>query len=311
MATLRKESSIPVTTQHLSPNTVQSKPLYALRYDLHQYAVDTGASCYVDPISHDIIASSTFLMRHTELCQHTFERHCPHVERTERGVFEFVVVDGKGVERRVPRKGSSDSLANIDIPEHRYDGSVGDDDGIAGAGGREKSSSSSSSASAASSSSSEYDQHSMKRLLDAMVVVPKGLNDAQTLGIGSDFVPQRRTTTAIVSPFMRPHTQPLHTHTLCEIEDILRLPHYAQVGRFHTATVNRGLDCYRDPHNGCIFFTRPFLEGARCCGQECRHCPYGHSTKPLLSLQQDDQEEASSRRSSSDSSCSYQSSALE
>jgi hypothetical protein len=86
---------------------------------------------------------------------------------------------------------------------------------------------------------------------------------------------RRRQGPAGPSPFLRRQSRPLLITELQDIEDILRLPHYAQTGRLHAAAEEVGLDSYRDPANGCIFYTRAFLSQSPCCGEECRHCPYG------------------------------------
>lgn len=44
----------------------------------------------------------------------------------------------------------------------------------------------------------------------------------------------------------------------------------------HSAAVARQLDMYIDPASGYPAFTSLFLQRRECCGNGCRHCPWGH-----------------------------------
>jgi len=72
----------------------------------------------------------------------------------------------------------------------------------------------------------------------------------------------------------RPHGPPMEWAET-DMEDFRAMPHYIVSSRIHRAAMEEGRDCYRDPCNGCVFFTRSYLEKAPCCGEDCRHCPYG------------------------------------
>jgi len=48
----------------------------------------------------------------------------------------------------------------------------------------------------------------------------------------------------------------------------------------HSAAVARHLDMYIDPESGYPAFTKIFLERRECCGNGCRHCPWGHVNVP-------------------------------
>lgn len=48
----------------------------------------------------------------------------------------------------------------------------------------------------------------------------------------------------------------------------------------HSAAVARHLDMYIDPESGYPAFTKIFLERRDCCGNGCRHCPWGHVNVP-------------------------------
>jgi len=82
----------------------------------------------------------------------------------------------------------------------------------------------------------------------------------------------------LVNPALRPHSAPFSPNEqMADIEDVRRLPRYAQSRRVHLAAVEEGFDCYRDLHTGCVVFCKPFLSQVPCCGQQCKHCPYGHN----------------------------------
>jgi hypothetical protein len=45
----------------------------------------------------------------------------------------------------------------------------------------------------------------------------------------------------------------------------------------HQAAQAAGADFYLDPESGLIVMTEGFLlRRGWCCGNICRHCPYGH-----------------------------------
>lgn len=49
----------------------------------------------------------------------------------------------------------------------------------------------------------------------------------------------------------------------------------------HDEAVRAGRNNYRDPHTGYRVFTElAHLRRGTCCGQGCRHCPYGHLEVP-------------------------------
>ena len=39
-------------------------------------------------------------------------------------------------------------------------------------------------------------------------------------------------------------------------------------------------DTYIDPDTGLMVFTMAYLRRQPCCGNGCRHCPYGHQNVP-------------------------------
>ena len=48
------------------------------------------------------------------------------------------------------------------------------------------------------------------------------------------------------------------------------------ISLLHRRAVERGLDAYIDPATGYSVFTRLYLQRRECCGNKCRHCPWGH-----------------------------------
>jgi hypothetical protein len=49
----------------------------------------------------------------------------------------------------------------------------------------------------------------------------------------------------------------------------------------HQVTCNEGKDTYIDPSTGYqVFTSEALLKQGRCCGNSCRHCPYGHINVP-------------------------------
>jgi ATP-binding cassette subfamily B (MDR/TAP) protein 1 len=50
------------------------------------------------------------------------------------------------------------------------------------------------------------------------------------------------------------------------------------IEELHEKACAMGQRGYRDPHTGLTVFTRvAHLQRGRCCGNGCRHCPYGHA----------------------------------
>jgi diphthamide synthase (EF-2-diphthine--ammonia ligase) len=69
----------------------------------------------------------------------------------------------------------------------------------------------------------------------------------------------------IVHPFLTQPPKRQMTLLSKEIEDI------------HAAAVRKGKDSYTDPSTGYQVLTRKFLQDrGTCCGNACRHCPFGH-----------------------------------
>ncbi|KAK7198934.1 Cobalamin adenosyltransferase [Novymonas esmeraldas] len=51
----------------------------------------------------------------------------------------------------------------------------------------------------------------------------------------------------------------------------------AETKALHAQAVERGEDTYIDPRTGFTVFTRlGQMRNLKCCGNRCRHCPYGH-----------------------------------
>eukprot|EP00238_Polyblepharides_amylifera_P000359 CAMPEP_0196573630 /NCGR_PEP_ID=MMETSP1081-20130531/3503_1 /TAXON_ID=36882 /ORGANISM="Pyramimonas amylifera, Strain CCMP720" /LENGTH=116 /DNA_ID=CAMNT_0041891409 /DNA_START=164 /DNA_END=514 /DNA_ORIENTATION=+ len=48
----------------------------------------------------------------------------------------------------------------------------------------------------------------------------------------------------------------------------------------HRTALEVGAETYTDPTTGYSVFTEIFLRGRPCCGNKCRHCPYGHVNVP-------------------------------
>lgn len=48
----------------------------------------------------------------------------------------------------------------------------------------------------------------------------------------------------------------------------------------HRHAVARNKDTYIDPASGYSVFTQVYLKRKPCCGNGCRHCPYGHINVP-------------------------------
>jgi hypothetical protein len=51
----------------------------------------------------------------------------------------------------------------------------------------------------------------------------------------------------------------------------------------HQAACDQGSDTYIDPSTGYqVMTSKALLKQGRCCGNSCRHCPYGHINVPKL-----------------------------
>ena len=51
----------------------------------------------------------------------------------------------------------------------------------------------------------------------------------------------------------------------------------AEIDRLHLAACNAGRDTYIDPASGYqVLTSKTLLKQGTCCGNSCRHCPYGH-----------------------------------
>jgi hypothetical protein len=236
----------PFTYSGLPPGVLDGIPRYGWYRFVHDAAVANGASCYQDPISNELIATAAFLQRHPEHCS-PYHRH--------------------GVRPR-----DSAEVPNSD----------GDDE-----------------ADVLSDVSSASSSGGLRRLVGqtASRMQLLRLNASGRAASGGHaagaqqapleagrrrFASERRVVSAGPSPFLRKQSRPLIISELPDLEEILKLPHYAQTGRLHCAAEERGLDSYRDPSNGCVFFTRTFLSREACCGEDCRHCPYGRIAAAAL-----------------------------
>jgi hypothetical protein len=55
------------------------------------------------------------------------------------------------------------------------------------------------------------------------------------------------------------------------------------IQELHQAAYEQGFDTYIDPASGFQVMTcNALLKQGRCCGNSCRHCPYGHINVPKL-----------------------------
>mmetsp|Transcript_37409 Transcript_37409/g.62978 ORF Transcript_37409/g.62978 Transcript_37409/m.62978 type:complete len:107 (+) Transcript_37409:323-643(+) len=50
----------------------------------------------------------------------------------------------------------------------------------------------------------------------------------------------------------------------------------------HQKALEVGAETYIDPASGYNVFTEVALRKRPCCGNRCRHCPYGHVNVPKL-----------------------------
>ncbi len=280
----------PFTASRLPSAILHGIPRYGWYRLLHEGALAAGASCYQDPISCELVATAAFLNRHPELCAGRIHRH------------------GRDLDLSVQLAGLSD----VPVP-----GGFSDPD---------DSDSSISQGSRTSSANSSFDS-SFRPLVTSgpddrhwgapcMQVLRFNKRAAATSGA---YIPQQWRNEADnetsnrrhhaphaqgPSPCRRKQSRPLIVSDLPDMEDILKLPHYAQTGRLHGAAESRGLDSYRDPQNGYSFHTRSFLSREQCCGEDCRHCPYGWQHNSTGRERQRSGWLSSSEGSSSSSSCS-------
>ncbi len=76
-------------------------------------------------------------------------------------------------------------------------------------------------------------------------------------------------------------TEPLRLSDLPDAAAVAAMHPERQWRRVHAAAVARGLDAYIDPATGYQVWTRLYLaRKGPCCGNACRHCPYGHENVP-------------------------------
>jgi hypothetical protein len=53
------------------------------------------------------------------------------------------------------------------------------------------------------------------------------------------------------------------------------------ITELHQAACDQGSDTYIDPVSGYLVMTsKALLKQGGCCGNSCRHCPYGHINVP-------------------------------
>ena len=75
--------------------------------------------------------------------------------------------------------------------------------------------------------------------------------------------------------------QPLQLSDLPDADAVSLMPPERQWRRVHAAAVAQNLDAYIDPATGYQVWTRLYLrKKGPCCGNACRHCPYGHENVP-------------------------------
>jgi hypothetical protein len=55
------------------------------------------------------------------------------------------------------------------------------------------------------------------------------------------------------------------------------------IEQLHRLACDQGSDTYIDPASGYqVMTSKALLKQGRCCGNSCRHCPYGHINVPKL-----------------------------
>ena len=53
------------------------------------------------------------------------------------------------------------------------------------------------------------------------------------------------------------------------------------IEELHRLACEQGLDTYIDPASGYqVLTSQAHLKRGICCGNDCRHCPYGHINVP-------------------------------
>lgn len=70
---------------------------------------------------------------------------------------------------------------------------------------------------------------------------------------------------------------PLQISDLEDADAVLNMPGWKQIRRLHTTAVKAKMDQYIDPPSGYSCWTAHYLAQRPCCGNACRHCPYGHA----------------------------------
>lgn len=247
--------SVPVVSEiHMDADTRRTLPRYAWRRVLNAIACERRVMLYQDPFTNDLVHSTWYLQEHPDKCCHVSERHCPHLYHESSIQKHQDASLEEAVGSKVPSSNSASS-----------DESLSD-----------SSSSSSGSVSSASRASSERRKGHSNEAVYPEVAVTRGAG-VQSRGRGSRQRggQQQHAVSGIMPPCLRPYSSPLTAGEIDDIEDIKLLPRYVQHARLHEKAVAAGRDCYRDLATGCLMFTRNFLSKAPCCGEDCRHCPYG------------------------------------
>lgn len=263
-----------------------SAPKYALGRYLDQLCDELHASFYEDPFHHGCIASSFGLRsRAANDCDHLRERHCPHDAQQRHAAFR--VINGAHQRRFGGQRQRQQPFDDSDKC---------DDDDLVQTSSCCSSSDSSSDADSSTCSSRRESSVTVVRSSSGSVVdggdsgarAPSLASGQSTAGGDSSrtstppadeathevpVVSARRMTQG--KSVARNHGPPLNLSDLPDVEDIRALPRYVQNSRLHTRAMDMGRDCYRDPNTGVVVFTRQFLLRGACCGEDCRHCPYG------------------------------------
>jgi hypothetical protein len=53
------------------------------------------------------------------------------------------------------------------------------------------------------------------------------------------------------------------------------------IKQLHEQACELGMDTYIDPTSGYqVLTSKALLKQGKCCGNACRHCPYGHVNVP-------------------------------
>lgn len=69
---------------------------------------------------------------------------------------------------------------------------------------------------------------------------------------------------------------PLQISDLEDADAVMAMPAWKQIRRLHTTAVAAEMEQYIDPPSGYSCWTAHYLKQRPCCGNACRHCPYGH-----------------------------------